>query len=318
MSFFNKYRGMIGTVLFHGMIIALMLYIHFSAPFPPPPEQGILVNFGTNDEGSGTIEPQRQPYTPQEEEEAASVPQSSSPPVQVAEKAETSPKELMTQDLEEAPAVTKQKSQKEEEDRKKREEAEKDRLEQLERERLAVAERQRIENERKRAEEAERQRIEAERKEQERQQQLRDQLKARMDNSFGGNADTGDNRGEGTQTRTGNQGQQSGSVDSNVRSDDPSKGSGISFSLDGRSVIGSLAKPEYQVNEYGTVVVEITVDKEGRVVSAVPGKKGSTTSDSRLLEAARKAALLARFNKVTDTGAAVYQKGSITYHFRLL
>ncbi len=318
MNFFNKYRGMIGTILFHGMIIALMLYIHFSAPFPPPPEQGILVNFGTNDEGSGMIEPQRQPYTPQQEEEAASVPQSSVPPVQVAEKAETTAKDLMTQDLEEAPAVTRQKSQKDEEDRKKKEQAEKDRLEQLERDRLAAMERQRIENERIRAEEVERQRIETERKEQERQQQQRTQLNERMQRSFGGNAETGDIRGEGAQTRTGNQGQQSGSVDSNVRSDDPSKGSGISFSLDGRSVIGSLAKPEYQVNDYGTVVVEITVDKEGRVVSAVPGKKGSTTSDSRLLEAARKAAMLARFNKVSDPGSAVYQRGSITYHFRLL
>jgi TonB family protein len=83
-------------------------------------------------------------------------------------------------------------------------------------------------------------------------------------------------------------------------------------------VIGSLTKPEYNINDYGTVVVQITVNKDGAVVTAVPGAKGSTTMDSRLLEAAKKAALTARFNKVTAPEAPVYQRGSITYHFKLL
>jgi len=319
MEFFKKFRGLIGTGIFHTMIIALLLYLHFSAPFPPPPEDGLLVNFGTNEEGSGFVEPIRQAYTPPVEQEASNyTPPEESAPVKVTEKAETPAKEIMTQDHEEAPVLNKQTSKEDEAEKKRLEQIERDRQAQLERERQAELERQRIETERKRQEELERQRLEEERKERERQQQQRNAISDRMTRSFGGNAETGDNKGEGTQTATGNQGQQTGAVNATNRSNNPSQGSGISFSLDGRSVIGSLAKPEYKVNDYGTVVVEITVDKNGTVVSAVPGKKGSTTNDSRLLEAAKKAAMTARFNKVTDPSAAIYQKGSITYHFKLL
>jgi len=96
-----------------------------------------------------------------------------------------------------------------------------------------------------------------------------------------------------------------------------STGNGISYSLDGRSVVGDLKKPDYPGQESGKVVVQITVDKDGRVIAAVPGMRGSTTISTKLLEAAKKAALTARFNKVTDPNAAINQKGTITYDFRL-
>lgn len=91
-------------------------------------------------------------------------------------------------------------------------------------------------------------------------------------------------------------------------------GPGISFSLEGRSVL-SLPKPEYTKQVEGDVVVEVTVDKDGKVIAANPGYRGSTTLDEQLLQLAKKAALNARFDRKSDAPAV--QKGTITYKFRL-
>lgn len=91
-------------------------------------------------------------------------------------------------------------------------------------------------------------------------------------------------------------------------------GNGVSFNLDGRNA-STLPKPEYNGTEEGKVVVEVTVDKTGNVVNAIPGVKGSTTLDDYLLAVAKKAALQSKFNRKPD--APAFQKGSITYRFVL-
>lgn len=88
-----------------------------------------------------------------------------------------------------------------------------------------------------------------------------------------------------------------------------------SAQLEGRSIVGKLPRPEYNVQNSGKVVVLIKVDKEGKVLSAVPGYTGTTVSDRTLWEAAKKAALEARFN-VSRT-APNSQEGTITYIFSL-
>ena len=85
--------------------------------------------------------------------------------------------------------------------------------------------------------------------------------------------------------------------------------------LAGRSVMGSLPEPEYAVNKSGTVVVKISVDQYGTVISATPGSTGTTVQDRTLWEAARKAALKAKFN--LSANAPVVQEGTITYIFKL-
>jgi colicin import membrane protein len=131
----------------------------------------------------------------------------------------------------------------------------------------------------------------------------------------GRNHNSDDNSSEGETEGQGNQGSTTGSVDSQNHTGGESMGtSGTSFSLAGRNP-ESLPKPEYKYQIEGKVVVEITVDKYGKVTSAVPGVKGSTTLDAKLLSAAKKAALKAKFDKKPD--APAYQKGTITYFFRL-
>ena len=91
-------------------------------------------------------------------------------------------------------------------------------------------------------------------------------------------------------------------------------GSGITSSLSGRSPI-YLQKPEFNIQKQGSVVVEISVDRNGKVISATPGAKGSTLVDKSLYAAAKKAALESSFNIKSD--AAERQVGTITYHFKL-
>lgn len=87
---------------------------------------------------------------------------------------------------------------------------------------------------------------------------------------------------------------------------------GINFSLTGRNPV-SIPKPEYYVQEEGKVVVNIRVNRDGVVTWAEAGAQGTNTLNKELLEASRKAALKARFNRSAD--AAFTQQGTITYHF---
>lgn len=121
--------------------------------------------------------------------------------------------------------------------------------------------------------------------------------------------------GEGEGTGQGNQGAADGSPDATARGQGSGTGSGgIQFSLSGRSYL-SLPAPDYKYQVEGTVVVEILVDREGNVIGAIPGVKGSTTLNENLLQAAKNAALKAKFSRKPDAPAT--QKGTITYHFLL-
>ena len=82
------------------------------------------------------------------------------------------------------------------------------------------------------------------------------------------------------------------------------------FSLQGRKCL-DLPKPRYNSNVEGTVVVEITVDKEGVVVAASV-KVGSAPNEA-LRTAALEAAKKARFD---SSAKNVSQMGTITYKFK--
>lgn len=107
-------------------------------------------------------------------------------------------------------------------------------------------------------------------------------------------------------------------------SEDTAKGSGAGLNpigtdmldegLQGRGLVGSLPMPVYPAgNRGGKVVVRVSVDKDGVVTSATYEPKGSTTSDSALVDAAIKAAKRAKFTVST----AFVQGGTITYVFKL-
>ncbi len=83
----------------------------------------------------------------------------------------------------------------------------------------------------------------------------------------------------------------------------------------GRSLVGNIPRPAYNVQESGIVVVNIWVDNYGNVVKAVPGGDGTTVLDKSLYAAARNAAMNTHFNMSAD--APAMQEGTITYYFNL-
>lgn len=105
--------------------------------------------------------------------------------------------------------------------------------------------------------------------------------------------------------------------------DGNAQGKSIDGAMDGvatvnvgmRGARGKLPVPVYVGQESGTVVVEVTVDREGNVCSATAGAKGTTTTLKKLWNAAEKAAMDTKFN--VDPSAPGLQTGTITYKFLL-
>lgn len=88
-------------------------------------------------------------------------------------------------------------------------------------------------------------------------------------------------------------------------------GDGPSYDLGGRGA-KSISSPSKDISEEATIVVDIWVDKEGRVLRAEIGK-GTTTTNSDMRASALQAARNSVF--VKDDKAADLQKGTITYNF---
>lgn len=133
----------------------------------------------------------------------------------------------------------------------------------------------------------------------------RREINQQMSGLFGENAGSrGNTEGSGTQgVSTGNSTQGS-----------PTGTGGIgSYDLGGRSLgSGGLIQPKYSVNDYGTIVVNITVAPNGNVIDAYVGK--AQTANEALKKEAVRAAMATKFSAVTTS---TNQRGTITYKFNL-
>jgi colicin import membrane protein len=282
----EKGKGIAGTAVIHLVLFLLLVLVGFSAPSPPETEEGILVNFGTDATGFGDIEPS-----------PPAIKIATPPPVPSKTKVKAVENPLLTQNTEEAPEVKKVDP-----------EAEKKKLEKIEADKRI--------REQLNAERILREQAETERKKIEAEQQRQSDIMNRTKNALANSKNRGTNStGEGIAGGPGNQGSLTGSVDSKVRGEGSGLGDkGISYSLQGRGY-RALPPPVYNYQGEGKVVVEVSVDREGKVFWANPGIKGSTTLDEYLLKVAKEAALAARFEVKPDAPAV--QKGTITYNFIL-
>ncbi len=261
-------------------LIALILFLllFFVGPqyLDPPDEYGVAVNFGNTDFGSGN-RPLAQPRKAVEEK-AVDEPQ---PETSKVEPTETAAKteEVMTQESAEAIAIRKQK----------------------EAEARAKAEAERIEREKREAEERKKREEEEKRK--------------KLDNLIGGvkNSNGNDDGGEGPDNQGGNKGQLDGDpyAPSYFGGSGPGKG-GVGYGLGGR---GRPSKKIYKqdCNEYGLVVVRIEVNKQGKVIKAEPGIRGTTNTHPCLLEPAKKIALSHKWP--ADADAPTKQIGFVSINF---
>jgi colicin import membrane protein len=303
----GRRKGMLGTILIHLMLFGMLILVGFSTPPAPESEEGILVNFGTGETGMGEIEPS--PPAFRKESSAPPIKEvKSSTPASSKASAKTKEEVLLSQNTEDAPAVKKADP-----------EATKRRLEKIEADKI-IKEQLEAEKTERRKEEAEKKRIEAE-------QQRESDIKNRTKNALANSQNRGtSSTSEGIAGGPGNQGDPNGSINSKVRGTGSGLGTqgtgtggpggqgGISYSLQGRG-FQKLPPPRYDYQGEGRVVVEVSVDRSGKVVQATPGTKGSTTLDEYLLKVAKEAALEARFEVKQD--APAIQKGTITYNFIL-
>ena len=106
-------NGIIGTVIFHGILLLMLLLMGFFTPLPLPGEEGILVNFVDSETGLGEMEPspivqQEEPTQSSPEEVAAVTPPPPANP-------EPSKQEIVTQDVEQTAAIEAARKKREEE-----------------------------------------------------------------------------------------------------------------------------------------------------------------------------------------------------------
>lgn len=96
----HKRRGLIATILYHVALILMFIFVGLTYQ-DPPPEEGIAINFGYEDDGSGNTsqsQPQETPQQPQQEV--------------VEETAEEVINEVATQEVVDAPNVTQEEEKK--------------------------------------------------------------------------------------------------------------------------------------------------------------------------------------------------------------
>ncbi len=119
---------------------------------------------------------------------------------------------------------------------------------------------------------------------------------------------------EGDDDEVGDKGNENGDPNAPDYYTNPGNGSGGNYDLIGRLPL-KRPIPEYPCRKEGRVVVKIKVDRTGKVIEAIPGAKGSTTSETCLLNEAKKTALKTKWQSAAN--APEKQIGKIIYNFNL-
>jgi cytoskeletal protein RodZ len=130
---------------------------------------------------------------------------------------------------------------------------------------------------------------------------------------YKGKATTGTGEGDGTGSTPGNQGKPTGTTLTNNYNGTGS-GNGGNLNLTQRSFVSRPTVDDGKRHS-GKIVVDIVVDKDGYVIQATAGARGTTISDAGLLQACEDAVRKSRFN-ASDT-APENQKGTMTFVFKV-
>lgn len=129
---------------------------------------------------------------------------------------------------------------------------------------------------------------------------------------FRGSSTGSNTSSEGITGQTGDQGRPDGLRDVTRYDGQGGQGNGPSFSLGGRGA-KYLERPSSTFREQGNIVVDIWVDRNGKVSRAEINLRGTNILDSNLRNLAVRAAMNSTFTE--DPQAAQTQRGTITYTF---
>ncbi|EMQ94926.1 hypothetical protein D778_00286 [Xanthomarina gelatinilytica] len=275
------------------VLIILLLFVVGTQYMDPPEEYGVAVNFGTTDFGSGDVQPTKpvksEPREVKEQpQETVKQPEQKQPEAAVSK---TKVEDVLTADNEEAIAIKKQK----EAEAKAKQVADAKAKAQAEAEAKAKAEADRIAKE----------------------QAEKEAKKKKLDALIGGvsKSEGQDTGGEGNDNKAGDKGQLDGDPYAASYFGEPGSGiGGVGYGLKGR---GAPTKKVYKqdCNESGMVIVKIVVNRNGDVIEAIPGVKGTTNTAACLLEPAKKIALSHKWR--ADNKAPAKQIGFVKVNFNL-
>lgn len=271
----NNTIAIVGTIVVHLLIIlVLVLVVLDREPIEPNLSSGVYVQVGNTLEAAGDAEAYVSEESELQMEQVSAAPEVSQSVVEPA-----SQPELITQNVETTVSLEEQQRRKEEEER-------------------------RIEEEKKRREEERRQ---AE------QQAAKEQVRNQMSGRFGTSDQTG-NRGNSAQGE-GWQGSPTGNAAEGAL--EGVGGNGGKPPVDIRHSFGNrratLPQPTNSGDAVGTVIVEVSVDKDGNVVGT-PYINPRSSTDENLRNAALEAARKAKFDK--SSSQVGNQPGTITYIFK--
>ena len=267
----NRVKGIIGTILFHLLLAVALVFIGLSTPLPLPGEEGVEVNLGNSDDGMGFV---------QEEEPAERIQEVKPPPPPPPEE-EVQEEEILTQEVEEAPAIQEEII----EEKKEIEEI-------IEDEKIEEVVEEIVEEPVEEIPEPEPQKVDP-----------RAMYKGKSDKNKGSD--------QGITGNPGDQGKPDGDPNVDKYDGQGGAGNGIGFDLGGRGA-KYLHKPSYSSEEQGRIKVEIKVNRNGKVINATI-TKGTNITDTKLQKLAMEAALKSTFQP--DQDAPEIQKGTITYNF---
>ncbi|RSK40653.1 energy transducer TonB [Mangrovimonas spongiae] len=259
------------------VILLLLLFVVGPPYMDPPVEYGVAVNFGTTDFGSGQVQPKKPVKSePEVVEQPPQETVSETTPSTSSEAKE----EVMTQETAESIAIKKQK----EAEAKAKAEAE------------AKAK-------------AEAERIAKEKREQE-------EKKKKLDALIGGVSKSDEVTGsEGNDNQAGDKGQLDGDPYAPSYFGQAGSGNGgVGYGLNGRGK-ATYNTIKQDCNESGMVIVKIIVNRNGNVIQATPGVKGTTNTAPCLLEPAKKMALSHKWRP--DANAPAKQIGFVKVNFNL-
>lgn len=294
----DKIRGIVGTIIYHALILLILIFFGLSTPLPLPGEEGVEVNLGNSEMGSGVVQqpiPEEVPAAPEKQEEKVEeVPEEKvveQAPEKPVEQKEVIEEEVIQQEVEEAPVIKKPEEKKEEEV-----------VEEKPVEKVVEKEPEPVVN------------PNALYKKPDKVEKKVEEPPKPVVNPNALYKKSSDSQGtsQGITKGAGDQGKVHGTPESVNYDGLGGEGEGISYSLGGRGA-KVLPKPTYNSPEQGRVVVSIWVNRQGVVVRAVDGAKGTNISDLNLRRMAREAAMRAKFSE--DPSAAELQKGTITYNF---
>lgn len=268
----GEYIGMLGALLVHVAIIALLILVSFTLPNNQD-EGGVPVMMGDVDASLGN-------YDPSTMVDVDVLPPEDVP--EVVEPQETVEQEMITQ-TEEETVVIKPKA-----------EPKKEKPEVVKKPEKTAAEKA-----------AEAKKLAEEKAERERKAAAEAAAK-RVSGAFGKGAQMDGSKGTAN-SGTGVEGSKDGNSSSGAKT---GTGGYDTFDLGGRSIgEGGLPRPVYNVQEEGRVVVSITVNPAGHVIATSINRQTNTVNTA-LRKAAEDAAKRARFNVVegvnNQTGTITY------------